>query len=419
MALMKRGKSYWLDVVVHGHRYREPLGTTDWRKAKHLERDRIAQLEARASVPTAQSVAYASMDVAAAITAYAGERRAQVSKRMVSYWLENAKPLTAFFKDARLRSITPALIAAYQNARTDAGLAPRTINGELSVLRQVLKRARLWYRFSDDYVTLRNQKPPVGRALTPEDQCRLFAMAQTQPRWLYAYVATTLSFYCGLRACEIKGLRWRDVHWEQALLEVRRSKTPAGWRSPTLNATCLRVLRSLHAQATPLGFTQPDHFVFPWHGRSKRIDPTRGMTSWRSAWRSIRKAAGLTDVRFHDGRHTAITTLAEKGLPDWVIQAQVGHVAPQMMKTYSHIRREALNQAAAALEPSGSAPITPTSPTQPRPTTANTPMPTAMSQPMTQPPVSTAQIVEFPKKNGSSGWIRTSNPPVNSRMLCR
>ena len=56
-------------------------------------------------------------------------------------------------------------------------------------------------------------------------------------------------------------------------------------------------------------------------------------------------------MRFHDGRHTAITTLAEKGLPDWVIQAQVGHVAPEMMKTYSHIRRQALNQAADALEP--------------------------------------------------------------------
>jgi len=54
------------------------------------------------------------------------------------------------------------------------------------------------------------------------------------------------------------------------------------------------------------------------------------MTSWRTAWRSMRTAAGLSDVRFHDGRHTAITTLAEKGLPDWVIQAQVGHVAPEM-----------------------------------------------------------------------------------------
>jgi hypothetical protein len=34
-----------------------------------------------------------------------------------------------------------------------------------------------------------------------------------------------------------------------------------------------------------------------------------------------------------------------------VIQAQVGHVDPQMMKTYSHIRRKALDEAAAALEP--------------------------------------------------------------------
>jgi hypothetical protein len=64
------------------------------------------------------------------------------------------------------------------------------------------------------------------------------------------------------------------------------------------------------------------------------------------------RAAGLTGVSFHHGRHTAITTLQEKGLPDWVIQAQVGHVSAAMRKTYSHIRRKALNQAAAALDPS-------------------------------------------------------------------
>ena len=34
---------------------------------------------------------------------------------------------------------------------------------------------------------------------------------------------------------------------------------------------------------------------------------------------------------------------------NWV-QAQVRHVAPEMMKTYRHIRRHALNAAAAALE---------------------------------------------------------------------
>jgi len=44
--------------------------------------------------------------------------------------------------------------------------------------------------------------------------------------------------------------------------------------------------------------------------------------------------------------------MAEAGLPDLTIMAQVGHVSPQMMKHYSHIRRQALNQAAAALQPS-------------------------------------------------------------------
>jgi integrase len=158
----------------------------------------------------------------------------------------------------------------------------------MSVLRQVLKRARLWYHFEDEYTTLRNSKPPVGRALTPEQQERLFNLAATKPAWLYAYVAATLAFYCGLRACEIKGLRWEDVDFANRLLHVRRSKTPAGWRSPTLNVTCLRVLQELHDRAALFGFTQPAHCVFPWHGRNRRLDPARPMTSWGTAWRSGR-----------------------------------------------------------------------------------------------------------------------------------
>jgi len=59
----------------------------------------------------------------------------------------------------------------------------------------------------------------------------------------------------------------------------------------------------------------------------------------------------LERVRFHDLRHTAVTVMAEKGLPDQTIMAQVGHISAEMMRTYSHIRRLALNEAAAALEP--------------------------------------------------------------------
>jgi hypothetical protein len=37
-----------------------------------------------------------------------------LSKRIVENRVENARPLAAFFNDAKLRQITPAQVAAYQ-----------------------------------------------------------------------------------------------------------------------------------------------------------------------------------------------------------------------------------------------------------------------------------------------------------------
>jgi integrase len=133
-------------------------------------------------------------------------------------------------------------------------------------------------------------------------------------------------------------------------LAIRRSKTPAGWRDPSLNDICRRTLADLYALARSINAGEPEHFVFPWHGKEQKLDPTRPITSWRSAWRSILKTAGR-QLRFHDLRHGVVTTLGEKGVADWVIMAQVGHISKKMLEHYSHIRRKALNDAAAALEP--------------------------------------------------------------------
>jgi integrase len=423
MTLWKRGRQYWMDSVVGGQRYREPLDTTDWREAKEREKQRLAELARRPADPTRRGRSYGALDVTKAIDAYAKERRAQVSPRMVAYWTENAKPLGEFFGTTTLRNITPEQIAAYQNARIDAGRAPKTVNGELSVLRQVLRHARLWYRCQEDYRALKNTKPPVGQALTDDNQQRLFEAARSKPEWIFAYVASALAFYCGLRACEIRGLQWKHVDWDNARIQIRRSKTPAGWRDPSLNDACARALKELHSRAKVVGFNDAEHYMFPWHGRDKKIDPSRPMTTWRSAWRSLRKAAGLDHVRFHDGRHTALTRLAEKGQPDWVIQAQMGHVSPAMMRTYSHIRRKALDEAAAALEPSfklkfprhprGLKPALYVDKAKKQP--SHETCDRAMSQFTSQWDDLKKEIRENAKGFGSSGWTRTSNPPVNRR----
>jgi integrase len=95
---------------------------------------------------------------------------------------------------------------------------------------------------------------------------------------LFRWWRPTLTFYRRVRACEIKALRWQDIELANRLLHVRRSKTPAGWGSPTLNATCLSVLQELHDTSAKLVFTQPTPFVFPWHGRNKQLDPTEAMS---------------------------------------------------------------------------------------------------------------------------------------------
>ena len=117
------------------------------------------------------------MDIETAVKAYIVDRRAQVSPRMVGYWNEQSRPLAKFFNKQKLKSFAPAHLSAYQNARILEGRAPKTINGEISVLRQLLKHARLWYRFREDYKPIPNTKPPAGRALTEEEQARLFAVA--------------------------------------------------------------------------------------------------------------------------------------------------------------------------------------------------------------------------------------------------
>lgn len=363
--LYRRNGVFWFDARDDEHRWRESLTTRDRHEAEDRLRKRLEQLEAvKLPDPAKRAVSFRSMNVAAAIEHYATARRAQVSLRMVTYWREQARPLANHFGDLKLKRLTNEHLSEYQNARLSQNKAPKTINGEVSVLRQLLKHAKLWYRFAD-YKPIPNDKPPIGRAISEEEQQRLFETAalwkpdmpklikvgkdgktyEIRPNWMFAYGAATLAFYLGMRSVEIRHLRWKDIDFTANLLNIRRSKTPAGWRTPTLNEVCRMVLLELYDAASLATGAEPEHFVFPAGG----TDPSRPMKSWRSAWRSLRSAAGLEGLRMHDGRHSAVTTMAEKGIPDRVIEAQVGQT--KLLKEYLHIRRQALNAASVALEP--------------------------------------------------------------------
>jgi integrase len=272
MNTYKRNGWCWLNAVVNEVRHRVPLNTTDHRKVSDLVIAKIDELKKLRPDSAKRAKAFGVLSVKEAIDAYVEERRNRVSKGMVKYWKAQTPPLVNYFKTP-LKKITLADVIDYQNKRLDDGRAPKTVNGEVSVLRQVLKHAKLWHRF-EDYKAITNNKEPVGRALSVEELQRLFETAalwksdnpvlirlgkdgktyKLKADWQYAHAAAVLGAYCGLRSCEIKGLQWKDVDFAAGLLDIRRSKTPGGWCTPT-PIQCVRGLGGLYEAASLINAT--------------------------------------------------------------------------------------------------------------------------------------------------------------------
>ena len=125
-------------------------------------------------------------------------------------------------------------------------------------------------------------------------------------------------------------------------LSSRGAKQDRGGEGRTipLNSSLLPVLREYAVwYREKFGETRPEWYVFPF-GRPRPSDPTRPITTFKTAWKNVRKNAKVTG-RWHDNRHTLITDLAESGAGDQTIMDIAGHVSKRMLRYYSHIRMEA------------------------------------------------------------------------------
>ncbi len=365
MALFRRGKTWYADFTVNGQRYKQSLQTTDWREAKSKEKELIGQAEVGKLAPAGQK--FAKLGFAEAADRYLADRLAHLAPRSILTERERLKPMRAFLGATALARVTADTVSDYIARRKEQGAANRTLNMELGILRRILKRAKRWHLIAEDCKPLPERRD-VGRALAPEQKVKLLRAAASRPEWQVARLATVLALNTTMRACEIRGLLWRDVDFLERTLTVRRSatKTEAGARVIPLNADAWGTILELRQRTQTLcGEPQPDWYVFP-HGEGQgpvtrpksrpgpeavtvKPDPTKPMSSWRTAWRKLTKQAGLPGLRFHDCRHHAITELAESLASDQTIMAIAGHVSPRMLALYSHVRLEAKRTALDAL----------------------------------------------------------------------
>jgi integrase len=349
MSVYKRGDVWWYKFRFAGQVIRESSKSESKTVAKDAERARrrtleegYNQIKRRTLPPTFER---------AGLTWLEGEKPHLAERTYEIYEVALRCHLKPELGRLLLCDIDAARIARYQARRKSENASARTLNKELQVLRQILRRHKLWANLQGD-VKFERESENIGKALTQEEEGRLLSACESN---LLLHTVVTLALNTTLRKKEIRKLQWERVDLCKRTLMVGKTKTEGGsGRLIPLNPP---TFTALVKWAGRFPESKAGDYVFPAceaagiereRPDAERIDPSRPITSWRTAWRAALKRAGLR-LRFHDLRHTCITKLGESQASDQTIMAIAGHLSRKMLEHYSHIRLQAKRTALDAI----------------------------------------------------------------------
>lgn len=245
---------------------------------------------------------------------------------------------------------THLLTAGRRNGK--GGLAAQTVQHVHRLLSKILSSGVKAQKLRLSPMAAVQTTPKVRRTeiqvLDDAELAALFRRLRDRP----LRMPVVLAAGTGMRRGEVLALRWRDVDFAKATLQVaqvveqtkkggitiKEPKTERSRRTIALPATLVTELREhRRGQAEfrlKLGLGRDERdLVFPsldWTVRSPR-DFTKQFG--REA-----AAAGVPHVTFHGLRHTHITHLLRSGVPVHVVSARAGHANPTVtLNIYAHL----------------------------------------------------------------------------------
>lgn len=319
MSIYKRpGSPYWQsEVVVRGHRSIRSTRTTSRRDAEAFDREHRKEIKTRAGKPKRASL---TLDEACG--------RYWIEKGKNLGWAEHVKRHLKWIvasggPDLVLPNFGTADVGQLVAYRAALGAGASGINRTLAVCRQVLGRAQKAWGIEIQHIDWKAhwQKEPKGRVrwLTLAEVVRLCSFLPHHIR-----LAVEWSIYTGCRREETFGLKWINVDLERGAVEVE-GKT--GKRTVWLSAETRAIIEQCDRSQV---------YVFD-------------RTNWRKHWEAARKAAGITNFRWHDLRHTHATWLRQGGAPLEIVARSLGHSTIAVTQRYAHVDDREVKDALRAL----------------------------------------------------------------------
>ena len=237
------------------------------------------------------------------------------------------------------------------------------------------------------------------RYLQDEEWNRLRdAATKLESRSPYLVDKMVLARNTGLRRANLFRAEWNWVDWLNRVVRVPRTKNNQAHAVP-FNDTAYGTLKRLHAERD-VEFDSPYIFV---HGRDAR-HAGKPVLDVKNAFHTALEEAGIENFTWHDFRHDYASRLVMAGVSLRAVAELLGHKGLRMVMRYAHLSPGYLSEEVKKLD-----------------TFCLNDRSAERARKGQRAPEGDRRQAKVPKilrKSGSSGWTRTSNPPVNSRMLC-
>ncbi len=213
--------------------------------------------------------------------------------------------------------------------------APGGANRKLDLLGRILNHAVACGHLQTNPARgiKRNPRPKLTRFLSREEVHRLHRELDRHAGDRASRVRQAdiirLLLLTGCRKSEIRTLRWRDIDGQ--VLNLTDAKT--GPRQVILSAPARAIVERQPRSESAYVFPSPSN-------------PDRPLSRNLSLWLSVRKEAGIEDVRLHDLRHTFASHAVLQGVPLPVVSRLLGHKHPSMTLRYAHVADREVEAAA-------------------------------------------------------------------------
>lgn len=341
MTVIKRGKSYWIDIGFNRRRIRKRSPDNTHKGAKNYElflRQKISKGESFEKKE--QSLKYTFKEFALVWLKNYVENNNKPSECEIRRYILNST-LIPYFGKKFIDEISSYDIENYKNLlQKQRKLAPKSINNYLSILSMCLKTSIDWNMNKNlPRIKFLKVAPQKYDFLTEEEMESL--LKNSEGIW---HDMILLALKTGLRFGEIIALRWVDVNFKNQSIIVCRNivrgyeGSPKNNRIRTVPLT-VSVIQMLNVR------NKNSEYIFHSLGKPLKYNYCR---------RKLHEECQKSNIRYiswHVLRHTFATHLAVKGVSVFSIKELLGHSDIKMTMRYSHPNFTMLRSAIEALEP--------------------------------------------------------------------